>query len=451
MALYDRGYQSLESETYDPYGQEYLAPGTIGSLAKIYAPSMNRDAAVKTLLALGGRQRDIDAAVQGLYFQGETPPAASPTGALSTATTTPTTSNTTGALSATAPTGYDVFGLNWNPTADLATKQGYIQTLLGKNITPEQLKTRIAEFDPANATQEVYTALGIPAGTATTAGALTTLANAQNDLSSNALSSTNWQRTTVIGNAGDERTVAINPVTGEYVNEFEYLNTAKTPEALAYQNRLSTRNQWVAGSGLDERTGTLLYENLYSGPFAGYTDPIKSTDYTQGVTDYLSTALKNQGITSYDQVEVRFVPGDAEAGTAGQTKFFNRTTGQEINPVLFDDKAGTRYVLTESGIQKDVDLGKRIGTQIAALGYLDPTSSGGAWTTQSGSSSGPGFGVEGMFAQLGQRLAQDAGLTDINDLGVRTVDGVDEDGNAVKVNEFYNKATGQAISSSLGG
>ena len=134
-----------------------------------------------------------------------------------------------------------------------------------------------------------------------------------------------------------------------------------------------------------------------------------------------------------------------------QTKFFNKATGQEINPVLFDDKAGTRYVLTESGVQKDVDLGKRIGTQLRSLGYVDPESKGGAWTTKSGKSSGPGFGVEGMYSQIGQRLAQDAGITDVKDLGVRTTDGVDEDGNAIKTNEFYNKRTGQAISSTLGG
>jgi hypothetical protein len=45
----------------------------------------------------------------------------------------------------------------------LATKQGYIQTLLNAGITPQQIKARIAEVDPANATQEAYTALGIPA------------------------------------------------------------------------------------------------------------------------------------------------------------------------------------------------------------------------------------------------------------------------------------------------
>ena len=204
---------------------------------------MNRDAAVKTLLALGGRQRDIDAAVQGLYFQGETPPAASPTGVLSTATTTPTTSNTTGALSTTAPTGYNVFGLNWNPTADLATKQGYIQTLLGKNITPEQLKTRIAEFDPANATQEVYSALGIPAGTTPPAGGLS-IGNQRQDPLYDTVLGANWS----VENAGDlgliDKTgqVYVDPITGSYLSRDEYLRTANTPEAVEYQreqNRLA--------------------------------------------------------------------------------------------------------------------------------------------------------------------------------------------------------------------
>ena len=351
-------YQSLASETHDPYGQEYLAPGTISSLAKIYAPSMNRDAAVRTLLAVGGRQADIDAAIQGLYFQGETPPAASPTGALSTATT--------------APAGYNVFGLNWNPTADLATKQGYIKTLLGQNVTPEQLKTRIAEFDPASATQEAYTALGIPAGTtptSSTVGALTqatspatNATNINNDPFYDLVLKMNWGRESAgdIGLGNDPRfkggEVYVDPITGSYLSRDEYLRTANTPEALEYQqeqNRL-----------------------------AGLANTYKS-----------------------------------------------------------------------------------VGSQAASL--IDPTSTGGAWGTEPGKSSGPGFGFEGMLNQIGQRIVERTGITDLSQLGARqvpvegyyrTVSGgeggdFEEYVPASTKTEFFDKATGQTLDwdGSLGG
>lgn len=59
-------------------------------------------------------------------------------------------------------TTYNVFGLQWDPNSSLATKQGYIDTLLSAGVTPEQLKAKIAELDPANATQQAYDLLGIP-------------------------------------------------------------------------------------------------------------------------------------------------------------------------------------------------------------------------------------------------------------------------------------------------
>ena len=54
-------------------------------------------------------------------------------------------------------------------------------------------------------------------------------------------------------------------------------------------------------------------------------------------------------------------------------------------------------------------------------GYIDPNSSGGAWTTKSGKSSGAGFGTEGMLQQIATRLIERTGIQDLNDLGQRTV------------------------------
>ena len=57
---------------------------------------------------------------------------------------------------------YNVFGLNWDSNASLGTKQSYIATLLERGVTPDQLKGKIAELDPANANDAVYDLLGIP-------------------------------------------------------------------------------------------------------------------------------------------------------------------------------------------------------------------------------------------------------------------------------------------------
>lgn len=57
---------------------------------------------------------------------------------------------------------YNVFGLNWDSGSSLATKQGYVNSLLAAGITPDQIKAKIAELDPASATQANYDLLGIP-------------------------------------------------------------------------------------------------------------------------------------------------------------------------------------------------------------------------------------------------------------------------------------------------
>jgi hypothetical protein len=69
--------------------------------------------------------------------------------------------------STSAPT-YNVFGLQWDSSAPLSTKQGYVQTLLNSGITSDQIKAKIAELDPASATQSTYDLLGIPKATPST-------------------------------------------------------------------------------------------------------------------------------------------------------------------------------------------------------------------------------------------------------------------------------------------
>ena len=56
----------------------------------------------------------------------------------------------------------NVFGLNWDTDSSLATKQGYIQTLLRAGVSGQEIKDLIASIDPSNANQTVYDILGIP-------------------------------------------------------------------------------------------------------------------------------------------------------------------------------------------------------------------------------------------------------------------------------------------------
>ena len=49
--------------------------------------------------------------------------------------------------------------------------------------------------------------------------------------------------------------------------------------------------------------------------------------------------------------------------------------------------------------------------------YIDPSSSGGAWSTQSGRRSGAGFGPEGFLKKMAENFINQTGLTDLSKLG----------------------------------
>lgn len=55
------------------------------------------------------------------------------------------------------------FGTSWDSEAGLGTKIGYVASALDRGVLPSQIKSWIASVDPANAVQEVYDLLGIPA------------------------------------------------------------------------------------------------------------------------------------------------------------------------------------------------------------------------------------------------------------------------------------------------
>lgn len=81
-------------------------------------------------------------------------------GAASGATTTTTTTATT-AKPAESRT-LKIFGLDWNRDASLATKQGYVQTLLKQGYSPAQIRGEIARLDPTPVEATSFEQLGIP-------------------------------------------------------------------------------------------------------------------------------------------------------------------------------------------------------------------------------------------------------------------------------------------------
>lgn len=229
-----------------------------------------------------------------------------------------------------------------------------------------------------------------------------------------------------------------------------------------------------------KEAGTLneaLRENIWNST-GTYTDPVSGKDLTPLAARYISNKITDLGITDFGQIEKKVIPGVADKyegdpetgqylvpGTPDITKYYNKATGKEINSVLLDDKAGTKYVLTEQGIQKQFDPTQKLAVELSS--YVDPSSSGGAWGTKAGKSSGPGFGPEEMMRQIAQRLQNATGVSDINDLGdlgVRKLEGLVEQISGggdyptettylnPKTNqltyspyEIYNKKTGQKI------
>ncbi|NDG19153.1 MAG: hypothetical protein EB117_12890, partial [Betaproteobacteria bacterium] len=191
-----------------------------------------------------------------------------------------------------------------------------------------------------------------------------------------------------------------------------------------------------------------------------YINPISGKDETQLLKQLLDKQLKEQGITNLDQLSLENISeGFEDFVNSPQTRtaLINKTTGAEVNPVLFDDGYGTKFVVTPNGIEKQFVAAEKVAKQAASI--LDPNSTGGAWTTQAGKSSGPGFGTQGMLNQIGQRIVEITGITDLSQLGARqvpvegyyrTVSGgeggdVSEYVPASTKTEFFDKETGQTI------
>jgi hypothetical protein len=239
-------------------------------------------------------------------------------------------------------------------------------------------------------------------------------------------------------NQPDPTTRAIRNAFADVYNDktLSSYEKAQKISQLASTNKVS-RDQLSTALNLDKKNLDAFLDQpdptvlTYTKSIVGnYTDLTESKDLSPEVAYFLAQKLGTLGIDSLDDIRVEVIPGKAAVYKRGYKgagvlvpeipetiKVIDTKTGKEIDPVLFDDKAGTKYVLTAQGIQKQFDPTKRLSAQLAP--YVDPSSSGGAWGTEAGGSSGPGFGPEGMMRQIAQRLQNATGVSDINQLGFR--------------------------------
>jgi hypothetical protein len=191
-----------------------------------------------------------------------------------------------------------------------------------------------------------------------------------------------------------------------------------------YQGGLPTIYQFPEQGGMPESdyTDPRLLSSYISGALASGNpeDARRSiatlkTDY--GVTD---EQLANASGYSLDQVKSFLNPVVTSAPTASSTVVGGLgATAGSTDTMASTGTKGTDSVTGGLGAvsdEKPVSLTDQIRT------FIDPNSTGGAWTTKSGASSGQGFGVEGMLNELGQRIEQKTGVTDLNNLQLKYID-----------------------------
>jgi hypothetical protein len=91
------------------------------------------------------------------------------------------------------------------------------------------------------------------------------------------------------------------------------------------------------------------------------------------------------------------------------------STGRATIPTV-EQNAASQNTSPQAGTGSTAsDPIQNLSKQLAQ--YINPSSSGGAWSTQSGSTSGAGFGPEGFLKKMAENFYNQTGLTDLNKLG----------------------------------
>ena len=108
----------------------------------------------------------------------------------------------------------------------------------------------------------------------------------------------------------------------------------------------------------------------------------------------------------------------------GSQFYIDPVTGKYLTEQEYLSTANTPEALKYQADQAEKERLQGIYTSVGnqVRSFIDPNSSGGSWTKESGLDSGPGFGVQGMLDQLGQRIVEKTGVTDLNNLQLKYVD-----------------------------
>jgi hypothetical protein len=205
----------------------------------------------------------------------------------------------------------------------------------------------------------------------------------------------------------------VHPITRMPVTQEQYLQQAYTDDANAIRAD-QAKTQAVKQYFASPRTAEQAF--LYAAQYGLTASEIKNRLGTSNDTVDLLGSLEALNINYQNPADGSAIPKQDmayflakkfdELGIKKVSDLSSRTD------VIFNDNWGTTAKLTGNSsnpIAFNIDYPTKLGKQLAAAGLIDPSSSGGAWTTH-------GFGFEGMLSQIGQRLYNQTGVTDINQL-----------------------------------
>ena len=111
-----------------------------------------------------------------------------------------------------------------------------------------------------------------------------------------------------------------------------------------------------------------------------------------------------------------------------------------VSPNVLENGGKTSYINTLPERQEQRNNFSRVYTQLA--GIVNPNSTGGAWSTQSGKKSGPGLGPQEFLRRLTESFISKTGLTDLTYLGARNTYDADS---LSEVTEYYDTRNGNRL------
>ena len=251
---------------------------------------------------------------------------------LSNANQTNQTNQTNQGISAITPSrSYSIYGVDWNPGADIATKQGYIQTLLAKGITPTQIKAALSQYDSQYRTDATYRtaadSLLFPAANTSIKTTYTGTAVSGPTATGSGLSTLKAQN--------QERPVYKDAT-------FGFRAPYEAPTELAPAKGLGRLvSQYVGQPNLRTMTRSIgpggmgvLTEQPSAGlSYATRPGGIGESQYFQNIADYFSDPTITPQSTAYEMYRYNIPETDIQAAIGmTPTEFFAQRAAQQVQP-----------------------------------------------------------------------------------------------------------------------